>query len=59
MERRTDNSGTQAAAKKPYSCPTLTTFGDVAVLTQSATGCTKGDGAGCVIQPGADMGPMA
>ncbi len=47
---------TAAAAKKPYTTPVLTVFGDVATLTQSATGCNNNDSAGCTVAPGSNMG---
>jgi hypothetical protein len=50
---------TEAAARKPYAAPTLTVFGDVAALTQSATGCNQSDSGGCTVQAGSSMGPMA
>lgn len=45
------------ATKKPYSAPVLTVFGDVAALTQSATGCNQSDSTGCTVQAGSNMGP--
>lgn len=47
------------ADRKPYTPPALTVFGNVAALTQSATGCASNDSAGCTVTPGSNMGPMA
>lgn len=48
-----------AARKKPYAAPKLTVFGEVAALTQSATGCSQSDSSGCSALAGSNMGPMA
>jgi hypothetical protein len=47
-----------SALKNPYRKPTLVVFGEVAALTQSASGCSMSDSPSCLTDPGA-MGPMA
>lgn len=42
--------------KKPYGQPTVVIFGQVAALTQAASGCDQGDNPGCAVVTG-NMGP--
>jgi hypothetical protein len=47
----------QAASRRPYSTPTLVLLGQVAALTQSATGCTMDDSLSCSSSGGGRTNP--
>jgi hypothetical protein len=46
-----------SAIRRNYSTPTLTRFGKVSQLTQTASGCTQADNPGCTSGANNDMGP--
>jgi len=47
MEKTPDGTAESGRAKAPYRPPTLIFFGQVATLTQSATGCDNNDNNAC------------